>query len=113
VNRADAIGALVAGATPDELPVLAGELARALAAVLALVAAPVAPLTAASLPVAVDTLLTVEQAAERLGVAPSWLYRHARQLPFTRKLGHRTLRFDVRALDRWASTRGVTKHDRD
>jgi hypothetical protein len=47
----------------------------------------------------------VHQAAERLGVKPSWLYRHARALPFTRKLGHRTLRFDIHGLDRWARAR--------
>lgn len=49
-------------------------------------------LTAPSGPEAGDTLLTVKQAAERLGVTPDWLYRHADRLPFTRRLG-RQLRF--------------------
>lgn len=37
-------------------------------------------------------LLNVQQAAERMGVLPEWLCRNAKTLPFTRKLGHRTLR---------------------
>ena len=54
-----------------------------------------------------DALLTVEQAAERLGVAPSWLYRHWKSVPGAKKLGHRTLRFGVRALERWIVSRSV------
>ena len=102
MTSADALRALVDGAKPEELPELAGELARALAGVLARTAAPAEPSAPAE---ASDSLLTVEQAAARLGMKPSWLYRHARALPFTRKLGHRTLRFDGGGLDRWARTR--------
>lgn len=109
VSHVETLRDLVQRTKADELPALAGELARALAAVLERVAAvppaSVAPSASVNGP---DTLLGVEQAAARLGVAPSWLYRHARRLPFTRKLGHRTLRFDARALDRWASTRTVS-----
>jgi excisionase family DNA binding protein len=106
VSRAEAIHALVTAAKPDELPLLAGELAQALTVVMARAAAlaTTAPSPAAKATESVG-LLSVQQAAERLGVAPSWLYRHARQLPFTRKLGHRTLRFDAIVLDRWMRSR--------
>ncbi len=40
-----------------------------------------------------DRLLTAEQASEILGVKPRWLYRHAVNLPFARKLSRKTLRF--------------------
>jgi predicted DNA-binding transcriptional regulator AlpA len=40
-----------------------------------------------------DRLLTVEETAKMLSVAPDWLYRHAKRLPFTRKLGPKMLRF--------------------
>lgn len=46
-----------------------------------------------------DKLLTVDEAAERLGVTARWLYRKADSLPFTRKLGARTLRFSERGLE--------------
>lgn len=102
VSKPELLRALVESAEPAELPALAGELARSLADVLARTAARTEP-------VAVDptrdrtdnTLLAVGQAAERLGVPPSWLYRHWQVLPFARKLGHRTLRFDSPGLDRW------------
>ena len=34
-----------------------------------------------------DTLLTVDQAAERLGVSTDWLFRRSRTLPFVVRLG--------------------------
>jgi predicted DNA-binding transcriptional regulator AlpA len=110
VSKAEAIEALLAGAEPAELPAIAGELALALAGVLARLAtpasSPVRTLSASTADEA-DTLLTVEQAAARLGVKKSWLYRHSLNLPFTRKLGHRTVRYDARGLERWANARSV------
>ena|SRR5688572_26907967 len=104
----DAIRTLLEGAKPDELPALAGELAQALTVVMAR-AATIALKAPSNGPRITETvgLLSVEEAAGRLGVAPSWLYRHARRLPFTRKLGHRTLRFDATALDSWMRTRAT------
>ncbi len=52
-----------------------------------------------------DRLLTPDEAGERLGVTVPWLYRHAKTLPFTRRLG-RAVRFDEGALTRWLATRG-------
>jgi predicted DNA-binding transcriptional regulator AlpA len=39
-----------------------------------------------------DRLLKVEEASEKLGVKPDWLYRHHKSLPFTVRHG-RLLRF--------------------
>ena len=47
-----------------------------------------------------ERLLTVEEAATKLGVAPDWLYRRSPRLPFTVKLG-RALRFSQSGIDRW------------
>jgi hypothetical protein len=103
VSITDDLRDLVARATPAELPALAGDLLRALATVLERTAKETA---SASTPTAsAPELLDVATAANRLGVTTTWLYRHARDLPFTRKLGHRTLRFDARGLDRWAHSR--------
>jgi excisionase family DNA binding protein len=46
-------------------------------------------------------LLTINEAAALLRVTPRWLYRHARKLPFTRKLSRKVLRFSRVGLERW------------
>ena len=51
-----------------------------------------------------DTLLTVDQAAERLGVSTDWLFRRSRTLPFVVRLG-RHLRFSNRGIDRYLRSR--------
>lgn len=48
-----------------------------------------------------ERLLSVEDAAIRLGVTKRWLYRNAKRLPFTRKLTRRTLRFHEAGLERY------------
>ena len=53
-----------------------------------------------------DRLLTVSQVAERLGVTPRWLYRHAKDLPFARRLTRKTLRFSEVGLRQWQAARG-------
>jgi predicted DNA-binding transcriptional regulator AlpA len=45
-----------------------------------------------------DRLLTVEEAAARLGTSEDWLYRHASKLPFTVRLAPRQLRFSVQGI---------------
>lgn len=52
-----------------------------------------------------DRNLTVGEAAELLGVKPSWLYRHSAKLPFTRRLSRRALRFSEKGLRRWLESR--------
>lgn len=51
-----------------------------------------------------DTLLTVEQAAQRLGVSKDWLFRRSRTLPFVVRLG-RHLKFSSRGIDRYLRSR--------
>lgn len=52
-----------------------------------------------------DRLLTAEEGAPILGVAPRWLYRHSGKLPFTRRLSRKVLRFSEAGLRRYAATR--------
>ncbi len=53
---------------------------------------------------AADRLLTAQEAARLLGVAPKWLYRHG-TLPFVRRLGPHLVRFDEGALRKWLARR--------
>lgn len=93
---------------PDRIPALLGEV-EALRAALwvrlqsAAVAriAPAAPDPEKGL----DRLLTVDEAAARLGVSRRWIYRKADELPFTRRLSGGTLRFSERGLGRWQTSR--------
>jgi excisionase family DNA binding protein len=62
------------------------------------------PPTAAVPGNAAEALLDVREAALRLNVSVDWLYRHARRLPFTRRVG-RAVRFDAAALARWLAHR--------
>lgn len=50
-------------------------------------------------------LLTVREAAPRLGVSARWLYRHAKTLPFAKRLADKTLRFDETGLTHWLGRR--------
>jgi predicted DNA-binding transcriptional regulator AlpA len=90
----------VAEVSPEAVPGLLGDL-TALAAQLWTRLAPDA-LTPAEPP---DELLTVEQAATRLGTTPDWLYRQAKRLPFTVRLGPRQLRFSSRGITRYIRQR--------
>jgi excisionase family DNA binding protein len=45
-----------------------------------------------------DSLLTVEEAAAKLKCSGDWLYRQAKRLPFTVRVG-RSLRFSSRGID--------------
>lgn len=75
----------------------------------------VALLTAASRPSTVvpreserpneDRMLDVEEAAALLGVTKRWLYRHAKQLPFTRPISPKILRFSEAGIRRWLASR--------
>lgn len=101
----ETLRALTDGAEPGELPALAGDLAHALGTVITRMAEVRAIPDNPTPHGEADGLLTVAEAAARLGVARSWLYRHAKALPFARKLGYRTLRFDPRGLEKWSATR--------
>jgi excisionase family DNA binding protein len=51
-----------------------------------------------------DILLSVEEAAERLGVSRDWLYRRTRSLPFVVRVG-RHVRFSSAGIDRYVRNR--------
>ncbi len=107
MKAADAVHELVAASTMEELPELIEALTWSLGVALRLLATTTTPVEKADKThvVSDDVLLTVVQAAEQLGVRPSWLYRHWRDIPGGMKLGHRTLRFNRGALSRWMRSR--------
>jgi predicted DNA-binding transcriptional regulator AlpA len=49
--------------------------------------------------------LTAKEAAALLGVSVRWLYRHAKTLPFAKRLADKTLRFDAAGLAQWPGRR--------
>jgi excisionase family DNA binding protein len=49
--------------------------------------------------------LTPAEAAKLMGVNQDWLYRHAKQLPFAKKLSRKALRFNENGLKRWLASR--------
>jgi predicted DNA-binding transcriptional regulator AlpA len=53
----------------------------------------------------VDRLLDAAEAAKMLSVSEDWIYRHAKKLPFTRKVGHKMLRFSYQGIVKWMDTR--------
>ena len=50
-------------------------------------------------------LLTVDEAATMFRVSPRWLYRHAKDLPFARKLSRKVLRLSRSGITRWLATK--------
>jgi predicted DNA-binding transcriptional regulator AlpA len=53
-----------------------------------------------------DETVDVDQAARLLGMSRSWVYRHARRLPFAHRVGHRALRFSTGGIRRYLASRG-------
>src|SRR5580704_1580748 len=47
-----------------------------------------------------DQLLSVPEAAARLGLSPDYLYHHAKRLPFTRRIGRKLL-FSAQGIQRY------------
>ena len=97
-----ALEAALAEVSPQEVPALLGGLERVRAALWARM------MSASSdgygrAHAAEDRLLTVEEAAGKLGVSPDWLYR--RRLPFTVRLGPRQLRFSAQGIERYIRQR--------
>ena len=52
-----------------------------------------------------DTLLNLEEASERLCMSTDWLYRHAKELPFTKRIGPRQLRFSEAGIEKYIKNR--------
>jgi predicted DNA-binding transcriptional regulator AlpA len=91
----------IEAASPEDLPSLAGVLARAQAEVMARIVAPRLP----EVPTTTGNL-SAEDAAARLGMSTDWLYREARndRLPFAVKIGRRVV-IDAAGLERWRQRR--------
>jgi predicted DNA-binding transcriptional regulator AlpA len=54
-----------------------------------------------------DRLLDVKEAAEMISMSEDWLYRNAKGLPFTRKVGRKMLRFSQQGIAKWLKNRSV------
>jgi excisionase family DNA binding protein len=78
----------------ERLPALLGELEVIRATAVMRLSAPTA------MPDRHDELLGVEQAAERLGIGKDYLYRNAKKLSFTRRIG-RKLVFSSAGIDEY------------
>ena len=97
---------LAAGVAESELPDLLGELARALAVATLRLFENGRTTKRPALDIQPKgKLIDANAAAEILDTKVRWLYDRADELPFTRRLGPRTLRFDEAALRRWLETR--------
>ena len=53
----------------------------------------------------VDRMLDAKEASLMLSMSEDWLYRNAKKLPFTRKLGPKMLRFSYQGIKKWLATR--------
>jgi predicted DNA-binding transcriptional regulator AlpA len=51
-----------------------------------------------------DRLLSAAKAAERTGMSEDWLYRHADELPFTRRTSGRAVRFSEAGIAKWLAS---------
>jgi predicted DNA-binding transcriptional regulator AlpA len=52
-----------------------------------------------------DTLLTAEEAAAIIGVNVRWMYRHAPQLSFSRRINRKNVRFSASGLHKWLAAK--------
>lgn len=86
----------------EELPDLLANLERLRAKVWARLSAPPEDASSGGKP---DRLLDVGAVAEILDVAPRYVYDHADDWPFTRRISPRKLRFSEQRLYRWLETR--------
>lgn len=53
-----------------------------------------------------DRLLSLERAADRLGMTRKWMYRHGKTLPFAVQVSPRKTMFRERGLEQWLAARG-------
>ena len=92
----------IEAARPEELAGLSVQIAAELSRLSALQGCVAARLAQEALEASrggEDYLLTVKDAADRLATTKDYLHRHADELPFTVRFGHRGLRFSSRGID--------------
>ncbi len=100
------LGQAVSDVSPQQAPALLGELERIRAVVwLRMTYLSENHLSHSVTEREADQLLTPEEAGRLLGVTPRWLYRHAKRLPFTKRLSRKALRFSEKGLRRWLAAR--------
>lgn len=86
----------------DQLPLFLGELETVRAVAWSRLTTTQAPTTQQSR----DELLDVDQAAGRLGISASYLYRNHQRFPFSRRVG-RSLRFSALGIDSYIQDSGA------
>jgi predicted DNA-binding transcriptional regulator AlpA len=94
--------ALVEATAFDDLPALGGRLREAELLAEARLRAVAPPPTSSAMDA--DTNISVKDAAHRLGVSPSYIYKNAKSLPFLVRIGRRLVCSPNR-LERWRRTR--------
>lgn len=100
-----ALVALSAEVPVEQVPGLVADLARAQAALLTAASRASAPIPRDPERPNEDRMLKADEAAALLGVTPRWLYRHAKQLQFTRPISPKVVRFSRAGIQRWLATR--------
>ena len=97
----DAIGRALLVLPPSDLPGILGELERLKAAAWMRTTLPAPYSEDRDAP---EANLSAQKAARSLGVSLAWIYKNARRLPFTLRIGRRLL-FSARGLERWNKQR--------
>ena len=93
----DNLGRAIAEASPEQLLTLVGQLGAASATASARLVAPPSTVARADVP---EGNISAAEAARRLGVSTSYLYKNAKTLPFTIRIGRRLV-CSAPGLDRW------------
>ncbi len=93
----------IANLTPEQVPDVLGQLEQLKAVAWAQLLTPNGRNPSAGVQ-APDELVNAREAARRLGLSLDYVYRHARQLPFTVRVG-RQLRFSSRGIERYIERR--------
>jgi predicted DNA-binding transcriptional regulator AlpA len=97
----DAVMSAARTLAPDELPRLLGDLETVRAVAWSRLTAPAPPTQRGR-----DELLDIEEAARRLGISASYLYRNHRRFTFSRRVG-RSLRFSAEGIESYIQQSGV------
>lgn len=84
-----------AAVSRDRIPLVLGQLAAAQSALVARL------LEVPEQQVETDNYLSVEEAAKRWHRSPRWFYRHAKKLPFVKRLSRKVLLVGEKGMGRW------------
>lgn len=83
----------------EDIPALLGELEQVRYTAIARLSGQTCPSPRES-----DRLISVGEAADRLGISTDYLYRHADEYPFTQRIGSRLL-FSIAGIERFIQSR--------